>query len=207
MARIKSYYTTDETLNGLYTFGGEYMTTDRKEYKGPYHRYTTTNEVYTESKWDLRLSQKLITYVPEHTTVTVYKNIRNIQIPKQEPVSYVPVVDKLALNAGLIQRYFIKKINSSNIIEIDQQQYNDWVNQKIDRVMYVAVNIPWYVTGEIPDIIRNGVTISGVQSKNKQSIMSVYNQMPELVSYLTNLIEYYTDNTFIIPIDINRLDS
>ncbi len=207
MARIKSYYTTDETINGLYTLGGEYMTTDRKEYIGPYHQYTTTNEIYSESKWDLRLSKKLIKFIPEETIVTTYKNLKNIKIPTQLPSAAATIINKTSIDRGFIQRYFIKKINDPAIIEIDQTQYNDWLNQKIDRTLYMAVSLPWYITGEIPDIIRNGIITKGVQTKNKESIISVTDNMPELLTYLTNLTELYVDSTFYIPMDINGLDS
>lgn len=207
MARIKTYYTTDETINSLYTFGGEYMTTDRIEYKGPYHRYTTTSEVYTESKWDLRLSKKLIPFVHEDTIVATYKNIKNIQVAKQEPKTIVPVIDKQSLLNGSIDRYFIKKINQSTIIEIDQQQYNDWVSQKIDRVLYQAVGLTWYISGPQRDTIKTNTTIYGTITKNRQSVTQAALIIPELITHLSNLTEYYTDNEFIIPIDINGLDS
>ena len=38
--RRKTYYTADETTNNLFTTGKQWMTTDRVEYKGPYHRFT-----------------------------------------------------------------------------------------------------------------------------------------------------------------------
>lgn len=207
MARIKSYYTTDEIINDLYTFGGEYMTEDQIEYKGPYHRYTTTSEVYTESKWNLRLSVKLIPYISAETIVTTYKNIKNIQLSTQHPKPSVIVINKQNINNGSINRYFIKKINESTIIEIDQQQYIDWVNQKIDKVLYQAIGLIWYISGPQQDIIKNNTTIHGTITKNKQSIALVASQMPDIVTHLSNLTEYYTDSEFTIPIDINGLDS
>jgi len=207
MARIKTYYTTDETLNGLYTFGSEYMTLDRKEYKGPYHRYTTTNEIYTESKWDIRLSKRLVQFIPEETVITTYKSLKNIQTANQVPVSSPVIINKEIIDQGFVLRYFIKKINEPAIIEINQSQYTDWSNRKIDRTMYTAVSLTWYITGEIPDIIKNGVTTKGVQTKNRESIAAVVDIMPELISHLTNLTELYVDSTFYIPTDINSLDS
>jgi hypothetical protein len=207
MARIKTYYTTDETLNGLYTFGGEYMTLDRKEYKGPYHRYTTTNEIYTESKWDIRLSKRLVQFIPEETVITTYRSLKNIQTANQVPVSSPVIINKEIIDQGFVLRYFIKKINDPTVIEINQSQYTDWLNQKIDRTMYTAVSLTWYITGEIPDIVKNGVTTKGVQTKNRESIAAVVDIMPELISYLTNLTELYVDSTFYIPTDINLLDS
>jgi len=207
MARIKSYYTTDETINSLYTLGGEYMTMDRKEYIGPYHQYTTTNEIYTESKWDIRLSKKLIQYIPETTIITTYKNLKSIVFPNQLPNSSPTIINKTTINQGFVQRYFIKKINDSKIIEINESQYKDWSSQKIDRTLYVAASLTWYITGEILDTIKNGIKIKGVQNKNKESVVAAAKIIPELLMYLTNLTELYVDNTFTIPADINGLDS
>lgn len=207
MARIKSYYTTDETINGLYTFGEEYMTLDRKEYKGPYHRYITTNEIYTESTWNIKLSKRLIKYVKNDTTVDLYKNIKNIKVASQTPNSAAPIINKSVIDSGILIRYFIKKLNETNVIEIDQQQYNDWVNQKIDRTLYTAVSLPWYITGNLQDMKINDVYTPGTITKNRQSIITVADQIPELFTYLTNLSEFYIDSTFYIPVDINGLDS
>lgn len=207
MARIKSYYTTDETINGLYTLGGEFMTTDRKEYIGPYHQYTTTNEIYTESNWDMRLSEKLIRYIPEETIITTYKNLKTIRIPNQLPNASSAIINKMIINQGFVQRYFIKKINDPKIIEIDEIQYKDWSSQKIDRTLYVAVSLTWYITGEIFDTTKNGIKVKGVQSKNKESIILAAETIPELLTHLTNLTELYVDSTFTIPTDINGLDS
>jgi hypothetical protein len=207
MARIKSYYTTDETMNNLYTFGEEYMTLDRKEYKGPYHRYTTTNEIYTESVWNIRLSKQLIKYVKNNTTVDSYKNLKNIRVASQTPNSSAPTINKSVIDSGILTRYFIKKLNEYNVIEIDQQQYNDWINQKIDRTLYTAVLLTWHITGNLQDTTVNNVYTPGVITKNRQSIITAADQIPELFTYLTNLSEFYIDSTFYIPVDINRLDS
>lgn len=207
MARIKTYYTTDEVINDLYTLGGEYMTMDRIEYIGPYHHYITTKEIYTQSKWDLRLSKQLIPYVSEETTVTTYKTIKNIELSKQQPKLAIPVINKQSISNGYIKRYFIKKINDSNIIEIDQQQYVDWQNKNIDMILYQAVVLLWYISGPQQDVTINNTKIFGTITKNKQSITAAALSMPEIVSHLTDLSEYYTDNTFIIPTDINGLDS
>ena len=81
------------------------------------------------------------------------------------------------------------------------------MNEKIDRTLYTAVLIPWYITGNLHDTTVNNVYIPGVVTKNRQSIITATDQIPELFTYLTNLSEFYIDSTFYIPVDINRLDS
>jgi len=48
--RQKAYYTKSDTENNLYTIGNKYMLSDTTEYKGSYHRYISTNEIYTEAQ-------------------------------------------------------------------------------------------------------------------------------------------------------------
>jgi hypothetical protein len=42
---------------------------------------------------------------------------------------------------------------------------------------------------------------------DKKQIAIASTRMPAIVSYLTNLTEYYIDGEFFIPTDINGLDS
>ena len=55
MARLKLYYPVDEITTNLYTTGKEWMTTDKKEYVGLFHLYTT-GEAYTQPMWNPKSS-------------------------------------------------------------------------------------------------------------------------------------------------------
>ncbi len=57
MPRKKLKYKESEIQKNLYTFGDEWMTEDKQEYKGLYHKYTETNETYTRGTWDESLSK------------------------------------------------------------------------------------------------------------------------------------------------------
>ena len=78
MSRIKSHYTVAEQELNLYTFGKEFMTTDRKEYRGLYHKYLLTNEIYTNSTYT-NDSKKLIPFFEELPEITEYKLNRDEQ--------------------------------------------------------------------------------------------------------------------------------
>ena len=77
----------------------------------------------------------------------------------------------------------------------------------IDSKLYSATSLTWFISGNINDKRLNGYLIEGVATKNKKEIQRAALSLPQLSSYLTNLTEYYTDNVFNIPTDINGLDS
>ena len=210
MGRIKLYYPLDEITSNLYTSGKQWMTTDDVEYIGLYHTYTT-GEVYTEASWDSKLSKQLIVYkekLPETEKNVVYQKLMSsLNLKFLTPKSIPIQLRKTDIYAGSIRRYFIKKYNEQSIIEIDSLQYEQWQNNIIDTKMYNAVNLIWYINGNINDVYINGVLVEGVSTKNKKQVILAAAKMPELQLFLTNYTEYYSDNTFIIPADINGLDS
>lgn len=210
MARIKLYYPVDEITPNLYTSGQQWMTTDNKEYIGLYHSYTT-GEIYTGAVWDLKTSVALIPYKEQNDQVkknATYQNLKSeLKLKYSSPVSIPIQIKKDNLYAGNIQRYFIKKYNETPVIEIDRYQYDLWQANVIDSKLYNVTQLTWHITGNISDTLINGVFIEGVTTKNKKQVALASVRLPELQTTLTNYIEYYSDGTFIIPADINGLDS
>lgn len=208
MARLKLYYTADEITNDLYTTGKEYMTLDNKEYLGPLHRYIT-GEIYTESKWNSKLSKKLITYVENLTTADkTYKTLQpSLNVTYSMPSSIISQPTKTEILDGKMKRYFIKRKNDANILEINKVQYDNWTNNVIDKKMYDGVEITWFIGGSINDEQRHGITIPGVISNNIKQRSYATRIIPGLSIRLDNLLEMYTDNDYTTPVDINGLDS
>lgn len=208
MARLKLYYTADEITNDLYTTGKEYMTLDNKEYLGPLHRYIT-GEIYTESKWNSKLSKKLITYVENLTTADkTYKTLQpSLNVTYSMPSSIISQPTKMEILDGKMKRYFIKRKNDANILEINKVQYDNWTNNVIDKKMYDGVEITWFIGGSINDEQRHGITIPGVISNNIKQRSYATRIIPGLSIRLDNLLEMYTDNDYTTPVDINGLDS
>lgn len=208
MARLKLYYTADEITNDLYTTGKEYMTLDNKEYLGPLHRYIT-GEIYTESKWNSKLSKKLITYVENLTTADkTYKTLQpSLNVTYSMPSSIISQPTKTEILDGKMKRYFIKRKNDANILEINKVQYDNWTNNVIDKKMYDGVEITWFIGGSINDEHRHGITIPGVISNNIKQRSYATRIIPGLSIRLDNLLEMYTDNDYTTPVDINGLDS
>jgi hypothetical protein len=206
MARLKSYYTTDEITNDLYTFGKEFMTRANVEYVGPYHRYST-GEVYSEFKWDPKTSISLIEYKDLTNTVVQYQRLKNFNLPTQQPRQMPCVINSNNIVRGYVTRYFINKLNQNEILEIDLIQYNNWFEGQIDKILYTAVTINWSITGTLNDIVENGITKPGVITRNRSEIAVASKRIPYISNMLNNLTEFYTDSDFVVPKDINNLES
>ena len=200
--RQKAYYTADETFYNLYTTGQEWMTEDFVEYKGAYHSYIT-GETYTQSTWRPGVSVKLIKFEQPDPATIQYKKLNDVNVKYKTIVSFYPVITKTNLAAKYIIRYFIKKINETTIIEIDEPQYADWVNKKIDPNLYVAVKLIWQIAGSLTSTNTNGALFPSVAAANQQRVNIAERTMPGLSAKLTNLIEFYSDTDYIAPVDIN----
>jgi len=203
--RQKAYYTENEIETNLYTTGKQFMLTDRTEYIGLYHRYIVTNEVYTLASWSKSKSKKLIKFEELDPKVISYKTAK----PKIKTKYKIPIVHNIIITpkdkkAGTITRYFLKKINSTEIIEINQQQFKDFNNEKIDPNLYICVSLVWHITGELSDSTKGNISITGVRTKNKISVDSANKSMNGINKYLVNLTEFYSDIDFLVSKDINQ---
>jgi hypothetical protein len=131
----------------------------------------------------------------------------NLTLEYIQPNAHSVTISKNDISIGYITRYFIKKINNESIIEINQTQYNAWLQDVIEKKMHIAISLTWYISGAIEDKTSGVVTIPGVVSKNQKQVSYANKTLPGVSNMLTNLIEYYTDNDYSVPVDINGLDS
>jgi hypothetical protein len=205
--RIRSYYSDNEIIPNLYTFGGEWQLQDGTEYKGLYHKYIPTDEIYTEGTWKIDKSVKLIEFTKIPAEVKLYKKIKtDIKIGTQSIIplttAYKPSADDYA--TGYITRYFLKKYNQSLIYEVDDIQYFNHLNNIIDVHLYIGAIVKWYITGETVDTINGTIKTPGVITKNKQSLKEAEKQLIGISRLVTNLTQYYTDTDYIVPADINK---
>ena len=202
MIRLKLYYTADEITNNLYTSGSEYMTENNIEYSGLYHKYIT-GEVFTGPTWNSKLSKKLYVYKDVTSKNSIYQKLKPLNLSYDLPRSSNIEITKDQYNLGVIDRYFIKKYNSLDILEIDKSQYSKLVEKKIDPTMYFAIVIPWQISGPIEDTVINNVLVPGIRNKNILHIAYANSKMPGIDAILTNPLQYYSDTDFIVPRDIN----
>lgn len=203
--RVKTYYSAEEITTNLYTTGLEYMTFSNVEYIGLYHKYTTS-EVYTGATYNPRTSIKLIEYKEQDPNVIQYNSISSVNLNFNSFKTYNVVITKDDITIGFVRRYIIKKNNESKFYEVDKKTYDDYQNNKIDQALYTAVELIWQITGNLNDTRDGLILIPSVQSNNTKLIQDAERKMPGLSSYLTDLLQYYSDNDNVTPADINGLD-
>jgi hypothetical protein len=200
--RLKLYYTADEITSNLYTSGSQFMTEDNVEYRGTYHSYIT-GEVYTGSTWNAKTSKKLITFRDTSGKNAEYQQLKPTSLVFDKPNPTLVSITQQQINNKMVDRYFLKKVNETSIIEVDIAQYQKWISKQIDSVVYLGISIPWTIAGEIEDTIINGTLIKGVRTKNNLQIQYANSKLTGISDYLTNPLQYYLDTTFVIPQDIN----
>ena len=204
--RIKSYYSANEIVNNLYTTGQELMTTDNVEYVGLYHKYTT-GEIYSQPTWNKNKSVKLIKYKEQPESVIEYNKISDIEIDYKSFNTYNVAITKENINNGYVDRFIIKRANDNIFYEVNSDTYDMYTREDIDPVLYLAVKFKWYITGNINDVIQGNILIPGVKSNNYKELQTAEKTVPNITSYLTNLLQHYVDNDNVTPKDINGLDS
>lgn len=204
--RIKSYYSANEIVNNLYTTGQELMTTDNVDYVGLYHKYTT-GEIYSQPTWNKNKSVKLIKYKEQPESVIEYNKISDIEINYKSFNTYNVVITKENINNGYIDRFIIKRSNDNIFYEVNSDTYDAYTSEDIDPVLYSAVKLKWYITGNINDTQQGNITIPGVQSNNYKELQTAEITVPGISLYFTDLLQYYVDNDNVTPKDINVLDS
>jgi len=204
--RIKAFYSANEIVTNLYTTGQQWMYTDNTEYIGLYHTYST-GEIYTESKWNPRKSKKLIEYKVLDSKIIEYNKISKIKLNYQSFQSYNVKITQKDIDAGFIDRFILKKINEPKFYEVDNKTYKQYKSKKIDPSLYVSSKIKWTISGPLQTNRKGPIVILSVRDKNIAEVDQAEKKMPGISTYLNNPLQYYTDDDFISPADINGLDS
>jgi len=204
--RKKPYYTKDEIINNLYTFGKEYMIKDGTDYKGLYHKYTT-GEIYTKATWDPETSVLLVKQLKEDPTKILYKKLKP-DLKTSYPgsiVNYIPRITSKDRNKGFIQRYFIQNISTREIREIDKKQYTLYKTTKLDPNLYVVAIVKWIITGPLQDSFTGTVLNLSVQKQNSEQAILANKKIKGIFDILSkNLVAFYSDIDYTVPADINE---
>ena len=204
--RIKSFYSANETITNLYTTGQEWMTVDNKEYVGLYHKYST-GEVYTQPKWNADKSKKLIKYKVLDSAIIEYNKVTTVKLNYDLFKTYNIKLTRQNIDDGFINRFILKKINENKFYEVDKETYESYAKKKIDPSLYIGIKIKWTISGPLQTNRKGPIVILSVRDKNIAELDQVEKKMPGLSTYLNNPLQYYTDDDFISPADINGLDS
>jgi len=171
LKRRKLFYPKGEQILGLLTKGKEWMFADtRKEYKGPYHRFT--DGVVMTGGAPSKRSKYLIPYKDlsskENLAADIYRNITTVKVDKFiAPRYYYPKKRAKDVTNGYIERYFVQKKNdvtSISIVEIDKKQYGKVAlknKEAIDGKLYNKFLLRWKITGKEEEIKKvNSTTLS-----------------------------------------------
>lgn len=207
--RKKTYYNIDETTNNLFTTGKQWMTLDKKEYKGAYHTYLT-GEVFTGATWNPKTAKMLIAYQSPNInpSIRIYKKLKpKVKTAYKSVNSSIPTITNINAISGKLTRYFYKRYDNETIFETTKSSYREIEQNRVDTKLYTIQTIQWHITGPKQDEYKNGVFIPGVVTKNTNQIKFVSQTMPGIKNILTDPLQYYTDSDFIAPTDINGLDS
>ena len=182
-----------------------------------YHKYTT-GEVFTEAKYNPEKSKKLIPFIEQTPTSkinSVYTTLKpDLKTSYNSIKPYTPIISADNRKNGFITRYFIKKMNSTIITEIDEKQFGDFSSKKIDPNLYNTIEIKWIISGPTNTINNGSVQKLGVIDQNKKIITEAKLTMPDIVNKLNNFLELYIGSSNVstsalntAPKDINNLDS
>ncbi len=120
---------------------------------------------------------------------------------------YDYIEDLLLSNMSVGYFYDMEEVNfPEKISHIDSIAFynDDYESSKIDPNLYIAVKLKWYIAGETVSATVNGISNKTVQDKNLEELYKAEKTMPGITLKLPNLIEYYTDNEYIVARDINQ---
>ena len=208
--RKKIYYPESQITKNLYTRGKEWMyLKDWKEYVGYYHQYSN-GEVFTEREWDPNRSEVLVKYKERQESYFRYLDIKKYTEYRGEkyeligPQKYFTysaprAVKRLPTDIetenGLMDRYFVYKLNEPNrvMIEVDEKQTENFEkdNSGINQYLYGLVKIPWKLSGPERDVYDGTmIKIPGVVDTNQRIVEKYSKKFPILKQILNNPREY-----------------
>jgi hypothetical protein len=103
-------------------------------------------------------------------------------------VKYRPIPTQEDYSRGYLVRFFAKKVNENNIIEIDAGSTN--------RLLYKVVQVQWKITGPKNNIYKDGILDkAGVIDQNKFEIDRLKKEQDiDLREVLKNPLEYWRGN-------------
>lgn len=202
--RKKEYYNKEEIVENQYTTGKEYMTKNRVEYIGLYHKYIT-GEVYTLATFNANKSIPLMSYQEESADIKLYKtNKSKIKTKYNTPSIFYPSPSIDDINKKSITRYILKNVSTNQIFETNQQTVQHYQKKKIDNNLYQLETIEWKIAGPLNTTTIDGITEVGVVEQNIQTIRNKTKKMSGLLQYFKSYSEFYTDITYEVPTNINQ---
>jgi hypothetical protein len=120
--------------------------------------------------------------------VNEYNNICGVSeiVNYTYPVFYVFKVTENDYTNTTVKRYFVQKINTLDIIEVNQQNY-----VKIPNSLYKKVFLTWKLIGFKNNVYKNGnIYEYGVYEQNLNAVNIASQTITNLNSYITDYTQY-----------------
>jgi hypothetical protein len=85
-----------------------------------------------------------------------------------------------------IRRYFVKKINDNDIIEVSGENY-----KTLSAELYVMISMKWKISGPTATLKDGSVFIEGIIEFNQKQVRDAEKTMPGISKRLKNMLEGY----------------
>jgi hypothetical protein len=192
--RKKIYYPDFQITRDLYTRGGEWMTTDSREYVGPYHRYTD-GSAFTLGSYDEVRSKQLVPFVRyAEQQMGTYDAITHRKFRTTTPVPpHVPAPSPEERSRGWLYRYFARKVTdpSALVTEVSEKTHGLLSGKSTSQaVLYQTVRIVWRIGPPYNDRVVNGITIPGSVDENLRAVTAADRNFPGLLAHVKNFAEF-----------------
>lgn len=179
---MSNFYRNNQILSDLYTSGNELVTSEFENYIGFYHRLPD-NTIWSESFPDqnsIELFERTLYEYDKY--VTDYKKSLTQKLNNYiDPVPYYPMVTSIDYEYPILERYFVKNVNTNDIIEVDNSQYRS-VNIRnilgIDGLLWKKGFILWNLYKEV------------AITENKKNVDMLETKFKGIKKYLTNYLEF-----------------
>lgn len=181
------YFPLSQITTNLYTSGGELKYADPSKnnefYTGNYFKTSnnkyftgkTPQDVPTDELFLLRPNINVnapldsLSVNPSNaiTLPKEYKNTKNLNIPTNSPRISIPFPTQGDYTTGEFQRYFLKKRINYTYLEVDQQTYENIVNQNNNSQyeLYEGKTITWILTGKLLEVYKINYNITELVEK------------------------------------------
>jgi hypothetical protein len=199
------YYPLSQITTNLYTNGGEYVyfntkenytgyywkTSDGKFYSGKTPQDTPTVQIISAFEYSVSLPSTNIIPIDvnlEDVRTATYIDLQSIKVDQVTfmPTYYPTQPTQQDYQIGEFRRYFCKKTNEIQYIEISKDQFDLLVakDPQILWQLYLPFFIPWDITGNKEQVARVNKNIVDLTMKNLK--------LPRFNDYIKNdYTKYY----------------
>lgn len=159
-----------------YTFGGEYKTSDGKEYTGRYFE-DYQGKVFNGANPNNSTGELISTKVTQEP-----KKPLGFELNPPTEEDYT---------RGSFTRFFLKDTRTGKIAEVKR---NTYLRERVFNTYMQGTNLRWRLKGPIEDKDFNGRILKGARNSNKETIEVADKELPGLILYLTEYTQYIKDS-------------